>query len=80
MAIALGISTAHPMGESATRPCVLLRSALVVLILLAGARLPRGRALPARCGIAHPGTSKAVSKVIEFQYTHGFQLQLSVTF
>jgi hypothetical protein len=35
MAIALGISTAHPRGESATRS-----GALAALLLLAGARLP----------------------------------------
>jgi hypothetical protein len=57
MAISLGISTAHSMGESATCPCAPPRGALVVLILLAGARLPLNRALPVRSGTAHSGTS-----------------------
>jgi hypothetical protein len=56
MAIVLGISTAHPLGESATCPRALPRSALAALLLLAGARLPRRRALPAHYGTAHAGT------------------------
>jgi hypothetical protein len=44
MAVALGIPTAHSMGESVTRPCAPPRSALAALILrrrtpAAGARL-----------------------------------------
>jgi hypothetical protein len=34
MAISLGITTAHPWGESATRPCTLFRNTLAVLLLL----------------------------------------------
>jgi hypothetical protein len=59
-----GFLTAHFQGESVTCLGAPPRSALAVLLLLAGRALPRRRALPAHSGTALPST-----------FNHGFQVQ-----